>query len=150
MNIAKAHYINDFVLLISELENISLADGFLNFTIDKEIHFFLKPAKIFSNWSFEGKPDKIEIHCSNTFLPFFSYTMNDFKLITPNYAHIYELAPYLEINYDGIREFILFNTSLGANTFNKGVNRIFGVDTIRIENKIVKFEKNNSGNVVLW
>lgn len=121
---------NDFIL-IKGSSNFILNDfGFIKKEINSNIKLLYKNS--LNNNLFELQEEVITINQS--FINLFYYYFNDIVLICPDFKYLLKLP--LKLDYDGIKEFILFNTPLFENTLFKNVLRKSNVHHIVLKDNI--------------
>lgn len=151
MNIAKIYYVKDFILLINKhilhtsipgYEKISTGSNSVIYYLENSVH---------SHCTLKNSSNVTNINWFNSFYPLFYYENKDCTILTSNFSHFFSLNLSLSINQNGIKEFIIFNTTLGKNTFFNEVERIFGINKIIIKKDEVNFQffKENELNLNL-
>lgn len=64
---------------------------------------------------------------NNSFTPLFLYKTSLIEILTSDFNFLVNLCKQCAIDFDGLREFILYNTPLGGRTFFKCVERVYNV-----------------------
>ena len=132
-------FIKDFVIIKGWCESLDLSSDFKKTRIDEHTIVWYQENKVFSTFCLKWRDRTFELECDNSFYPLFHYKSDKTEILTPNYANIFKLKLPLSVNDEGIREFILFNTSLKNNTFHNEAKRITGIKRIVLANGKLTF-----------
>ncbi|MBK7377402.1 MAG: hypothetical protein IPJ03_00045 [Ignavibacteriales bacterium] len=116
--------------------------------INADTILLYQESRIYSNNSLFIYNGKFVINWNNSFYPIFYYRNNNVEVLTPNYSHLFNLNLPLSVNYNSIKEFIIFNTTLKDNTFHNEVNRLFGVKNIILQKDSIQLDKHKENEII--
>lgn len=140
MNRKGTLFIKDFVVLLGVEANVYSPIGYERVILNKNTILIYKLSHVYSHCALNNYNDKFEIQWANSFYPLFHYKSAKCEIVTPNYAHLFNLNLLMNVNQNSIREFIIFNTTLHTNTFHNEIKRLFGVKTIIIDKDEIDFQ----------
>ncbi len=135
----KEIFLKNFVIVNGYVKTLNYFPNFSKAKIDEHTFVFYQESKVLSQFHLKHGERTFEIKCDNFFYPLFHYFSNKCEIITPNYINLLRLDLPLSLNENGIREFILFNTSFQNHTFHNEVERLTGIEKIVFENSELTF-----------